>query len=265
MQGTLSRIFIVCLGVFVSCLFAQAAEAGARGETSLTVATFNIDAKSNPDIALQRKLLADRGVEVAGLQEVDCYTARNPIDMPSLFRQNPFKEAYFAKAIDFEGGQYGICLVSAHRLLEKKTGLLDSAGAEEQRVYERALIEKDGKKIAVYNTHLSWETEKIRNKQLNELKAIVDADPTPYKIIMGDLNVDQHHRELDMFKASYRLSNGKDGAWYDTFNGVDPAMKVMSVDNIITSKNIEIRGVKMVETTLSDHHMLLANLLLLEE
>lgn len=254
---------ILCLSLAFMGFTVQTGETAAKKGTTLTVATFNIDAKAHPDLKAQRALLVAHHVEIAGLQEVDRKTERNPLDMPSKFQVKPYKDVYFSKAIDFEGGEYGICLVSQYKFLEKSAAMLDSADAEEQRIYERVVVEKEGKKIAVYNTHLSWETEKIRNKQLNDLMAIVDKDPVKYKIIVGDLNVDQHHKELNMFKTDYRLSNGKDGAWYDTYNGEDPAMKVMSVDNIITSKNIEIQQVKMIETDLSDHNLLVSTLKLL--
>lgn len=265
MRKVLFCTLILCLSFIFVGFSESSAKAANKQETSLRVATFNIDAKAIPDIAAQHDLLTKHGVEIVGLQEVDRNTKRNPVDTPIKFQKRPYIDTYFAKAIDFEGGEYGICLVSKYKFLDKTIVLLDSTGAEEQRVYERAIVEKNGKKIAVYNTHLSWESEKIRNKQLKALKAALDKDTIPYKIVMGDLNVDQHHKELAMFKGEYKLSNGKDGAWYDTYTGEDPAMKVMSVDNIITSKNIDIREVKMVETTLADHNLFIADLILLEK
>lgn len=262
MRKILLSLLMLCLSLVFVGVAAPKGEA-ARKETTLTVATFNIDAKSKPNTDVQRELLAQYKVDIAGLQEIDRFTARNPLDMPSRFEKPPYKAVYFAKAIDFDGGAYGICLVSKLPFIEKSTRALDSTDAEEQRVYERVVIEKNGKKIAVYNTHLSWETEKIRNAQLVELKAALDRDPVKYKILLGDLNVDQSHKELNLFKADYHLANGKDGAWYDTFNGDDPAMKVMSVDNIITSKNIAIERVTMVEGTQSDHNLFVASLKLL--
>ena len=39
-------------------------------------------------------------------------------------------------------------------------------------------------------------------------------------------------------------------------------MKVLSIDNIIVSKNIEISDVKAIQSTLSDHYPLVATLIL---
>ena len=49
------------------------------------------------------------------------------------------------------------------------------------------------------------------------------------------------------------------GIFQDTFNGVDDTMEVNCVDNIITSKNIEIEVVQMVANKLSDHNMFFAD------
>ena len=63
-----------------------------------------------------------------------------------------------------------------------------------------------------------------------------------------------------MFKEDYNISNGKDGKWLDTFNGTDDTMNVNSVDNVIVSKNIKIKSVKMVDSKLSDHNPIVATL-----
>lgn len=49
--------------------------------TELTVATFNIDAKSSPNVKKQSKLMAKNGVEIVGVQEVDNNTIRNDYNM----------------------------------------------------------------------------------------------------------------------------------------------------------------------------------------
>ena len=84
--------------------------------------------------------------------------------------------------------------------------------------------------------------------------------PVEYKIIVGDFNADQYHEEFEeIFGADYNIANGMNGIFQDTFNGVDDTMEVNCVDNIITSKNIEIEVVQMVANKLSDHNMFFAD------
>lgn len=135
-------------------------------------------------------------------------------------------------------------------------------GPVEPRYYQRVVFEKNGKKIAFYNTHLSYEDMELRAQQMQTLKEALDNDSCEYKIIVGDFNADQSTKEFDLFKDEYSISNGKDGKWLDTFNGTDDTMKVNSVDNVIVSKNITINKVQMLDSKLSDHNPMVVELTL---
>ena len=123
-------------------------------------------------------------------------------------------------------------------------------------------LEKNGKKIAFYNTHLSYEDMELRTQQMQTLKEALDNDSCEYKIIVGDFNATQSTKEFDLFKDEYSISNGKDGKWLDTFNGTDDTMNVNSVDNVIVSKNITINKVQMLDSKLSDHNPMVVELTL---
>ena len=230
---------------------------------TLTVGTFNIDAKSQPDVAAQSKLMADNNVEILGIQEVDNNTIRNNYNMAESFASEPFTDYFYTNAIGFQGGEYGIATISRFELKETGSTELFSAefkgkeladelkeaylnnnpedqatvdaldavsekGPIEPRCFQRVLIEKEGRQIAFYNTHLSWE--------------------------------DQATEEFDIFTENYSISNGKDGEWLDTYTGEDDSMKVYSVDNVIVSKNITINSVQMIDNSLSDHNPMVVEL-----
>lgn len=266
-------------------------------ENTLVVGTFNIDAKSSPDVAAQSKLMSDNNVEILGIQEVDNHTIRNPLSMIDGFTIDPYTDSYYTNAIAFQGGEYGIGIVSQYELLETSDIKLFSDGFKgeelalelaeayknydpedqascdvldavsekgpiEPRCLQRVVFEKNGKKIAFYNTHLSWEDMSLRAQQMETIKEALDNEECEYIIVVGDFNADQNTKEFDIFKENYNLSNGKDGIWLDTYTGVDDTMNVNSVDNIIVSKNIEIKSVKMVANSLSDHNPLVAELVL---
>ena len=91
------------------------------------------------------------------------------------------------------------------------------------------------------------------------------ADPVPYKILVADFNADQSLYEYDIFKDNYNIANGKDGVWFDSFNGEDDSMKVMTVDNIITTKNINITHVETYHSDMADHDLMWADIELLDE
>ena len=234
---------------------------------SIRLATFNIAANKKPDVAKLNELLKNNQVNVVGLQEVDVNTTRNPYDMLEKFvEQGDYEYSHFQKAIDMKDGvgEYGIGLLSNLELSNSTGGSLNSEGIKEARAWQKSDIEFNGKVIAVYNAHLTHESVDARAKQLLELKQTIDQDPTEYKVAFGDFNVDQSHDEIYPFLEDYNIANGKDGKWYDTYNGVDASMKTNAIDNIITSRNMEISHITMVETTLSDHNMLYADAKLLD-
>ena len=234
---------------------------------SIRLATFNIAANKKPDVVKLNELLKNNQVNVVGLQEVDVNTTRNPYDMLEKFtEQGDYEYSYFQKAIDMKDGvgEYGIGLLSNLELSNSTGGSLNSEGIKEARAWQKSDIEFNGKVIAVYNAHLTHESTDARAKQLLELKQTMDQDPTEYKVAFGDFNVDQSHDEIYPFLEDYNIANGKDGKWYDTYNGVDASMKTNAIDNIITSRNMEISHITMVETTLSDHNMLYADAKLLD-
>ena len=234
------------------------------GQTTLKVGSFNIAANKNPDLAAQRGLCTDLGLEIVGLQDVDINTSRNNFDMLRQWAAENYPNVFFSKAIDFGGGEYGIGTASVHELSEGTTTQYEALIGE-QRVFQRTVMEKDGHTIAFYNTHMSYENTDIRKEQMEQLKEAIAADPAEYKIVTGDFNADQSHHEFNDFLDLLNMANGYDGEWLDTYNGVDETMKVNSIDNILTTRNIHIDDVNMTETTLSDHNLLSANLTLLDE
>lgn len=135
-------------------------------------------------------------------------------------------------------------------------------GAVAPKSYIHAVVKKDGVNIDVYVAHPSFESEALRQQQLKAILEDMDSSGGKYKILLADTNADQNTRELDMFRANYRLANGGEAGWINTFHEKDPMMKVFSIDNIIVSKNIEISDVKAIRSTLSDHYPLIATLTL---
>lgn len=233
---------------------------------NVRLATFNIAANKKPDITKLNELLKTNNVDIVGLQEVDINTSRNPYNMLEKFvEQGDYAYSSFQKAIETGGGDYGVALLSNLELINTNGGALSSEGIKEARAWQKGEIEVNGKVIAVYNTHLTYESVEARAKQLLELKATMDQDPAEYKVAFGDFNVDQNHNEIYPFLEDYNIANGKGGKWYDTFNGTDASMKTSAVDNIITSRNLEISNITMVETDLSDHNLFYADAKLLDQ
>ncbi|MDQ0360170.1 polysaccharide lyase family 8 super-sandwich domain-containing protein [Breznakia pachnodae] len=230
--------------------------------TTLNVGTYNIAAKNfgnnpnNPLFDSMSQQFKDYNLDVIGLQEVDMFNSRNNYDMMAQFQNETYPYVHFAKGREYAGGEFGTGIVSKSEFLEASSSPITNEGIDITKTCERTVIEKDGKKIAIYNIHFSWETIELRNKQMRQVLNRMNEDPIEYKILMGDFNADQNLYEYSMFLGDYKVINGYNGQWFDTFNANDdPSMKVMTIDNIIVSKNINFKNQGMVENNLSDHNM----------
>ena len=219
----------------------------------INIASFNIAANRHPNIAAISDLMEEKQITVAGVQEVDVFTSRNNYDMMQEFvNQGYFGYSHFQKAIDYGGGEYGVGIVSQNELSGQSGASLPSLPGIEGRAYARAEFEKDGKTIAIYSTHLSYENSEIRKKQIETIINVMDADPTPYKILTGDFNTGDSNSEFYPFLRNYNIANGKDDVWLNTIGDTAEGAR-HEIDNIITTRNIKINTVDTVDISLSDH------------
>ena len=232
---------------------------------TMRVATWNVDSKAHPDIKKMSEIIKENGVEIMGFQEIDVNNTRNDYDMVQDFVNEDYPYVHFAKGRGFANGGFGVGITSRYELKEVSSIPIESTGSKAPKVLERGVFEKDGREIAFYVTHTSWENTDLRRRQIAEIIERVKQDPTEYKIMVADWNADQSLYEYTMFEDAFNIANGKDGVWLDTFKGTDDSMKVMTVDNIITTKNIRITDVGTVHSDMADHDMLWADLEFLDE
>ena len=280
----------------------------ADSANGLVVATFNT---GGGDPVEQRELLAENGVDIFGLQEINYNNIRfinegveltNPL--PD-YTQDPYVDSYFGEAVKFAGGGYGTATVANTKFLDTESTkfYMGNPSAEASKIYEdtfnaydprdektveafqalkegingeylfeprlftRVLIEKDGKEIAFYNAHTTWEDVNangdsidIRAGQLKQLHEAMKSDTAEYVVAVGDFNINATS-EMWIFQDDFTLGNGNNGVWMDTFVVEYDSMNVYSIDNIIVSNNIEIRDIRVVEEpVLSDHLPLIAEL-----
>ncbi len=233
--------------------------------TTMRVATWNIDSKAHPDIKEMSNIIHERGIEIMGFQEIDILNTRNNYDMAQDFVNENYPYVHFAKGRDFADGYFGVGTTSSLEFQEISSVPIESTGSKATKTLERVVVEKEGKQIAFYVTHTSWENNDLRRRQFTEIIERLAADPVPYKILVADFNADQSLYEYDIFKDNYNIANGKDGVWFDSFNGTDDSMKVMTVDNIITTKNINITHVETYHSDMADHDLMFADIELLNE
>lgn len=221
----------------------------------LTVGTWNIK-RGNDNIVLQGWLIAAQRPDILGVQEVYVNTKERRDNLLSV-RTRSASYTSFAETIAYPtGGQYGIGQISRFKPVSQDSTALYSAD-KEARCLQRVVYEIDGKRVSVYNTHLSFESASIRKKQFAEILGIMDADENTYIILTGDFNADE--KEFSGFLKDYKIVNTAATKFYDY---AYKSIAMSQIDNIVVSKNITVLNARAIPTSLSDHYPLFAFLAL---
>lgn len=99
---------------------AQTPDAKAETQRSLKVLTYNIHGARPPaqkdviDLAAIARVIRASDADLVALQEVDVRTERSgkEIDQAQDLGRLTERKVFFAKGIDFQGGEYGIAILS---------------------------------------------------------------------------------------------------------------------------------------------------------
>lgn len=223
----------------------------APGEAlSLHVATYNIQhgAMVNYDYSLIGKKIAELGIDVIGLQEVDQKTERIGYQdaLQKIAEAAGCPYYAFAKALDFQGGEYGVAVLSRYEIISFETVLLYSQGTE-QRVLGHAVLRIGTEFIDFFVTHLTFgRNTNIRQKQLEEIAQ--ELAKTQEYVITGDFNTSDY-QEFEIFPDATPLNSFEQ--YFETFYPYH-----LGPDNIILSSGWSGHSVTMEPFAYSDHYML---------
>lgn len=130
------------------------------------------------------------GADIIALQEIDRLTVRsgNVDQIKVLSELSGYPYYVFGKAIDFDGGEYGISILSKHPIVTNYQ--IDLPSGDEQRIALIAQVDAPGFPLPItfINTHLDWhEDPKERMSQIYALDEHI-LDLQGIKILAGDLN-----------------------------------------------------------------------------
>lgn len=191
---------LLCLSLLL-----VAACAGRRtGEASraVRVLVYNIhagkDAGGVDNLARVAALVRSVDADLVLLQEVDRRTERSGrVDQPAELARLTGYSAAFGKTLDYQGGEYGIAVLSRWPILRDTLVhlLVDppqprAGGSYEPRGALRVTVAAPGGAIAVVNTHLDAAHDEVRRQEIRTVVAIADslrAAGTP-TFIGGDFN-----------------------------------------------------------------------------
>lgn len=247
--------FVLALPLLALCSGQLAAQAPMR---TLRVVTYNMHHGLGTDQQLSLDRVAEvlRGAQpdLVALQEVDVRTRRSFRDdqANSLGRKLGMYVA-FGKAIAFDDGEYGNCILSKAPIEEFQTHPLATIEGHEARsvVVARIRLNGEGPEIQFLSTHLDHKTEGVRMDQAHSLGKVVAKLPRQPMILAGDMNATPDSKTLRRLK----------GTWTDTGpekQGFSfPAEKPSSrIDYILfrTAPGWKVREQRVIEAALASDH-----------
>lgn len=251
---------IICL-MTVSGTLLPVCAVSASAPVSLRVGSFNINAVRQEYTPPMGLLLAREKVELAGIQEVKTYSGND--DNMKSFMGNYFTQSYFTKTSNYASGPSGYAVVGTLSF-QDASYLPYVYNGRNAQIFQRVVVVKGGKEIAFYNTHLTWMNADARKEQIRQLTEAVRNDPVEYKVVVGDLNL-ATAEELNPLMEVTNPANGQNGQFQDTYNVETEGMTFYAIDHILVSRNIRINDFHVVETSLSDHNAIVADLTLMND
>lgn len=251
----------------------------------LKIATYNIgknDASGNvTDFTALNQAVKNINADIITVVEIDNKTARSQkIDQLKEIADANHLHYAFGKALDFDGGEYGLGILSRYPIQHTQVINLPS-GKAEQRATLLAQIAVPGfdSPVVVMAAHLDWQKDPtVRLMQARHLLDVSIGDaPSDFKdiassikILAGDFNSTRDEQPLREIRYFFNAVE-KQGTDYRTWPAVNPAI---DLDHIFTFrgqkwkvKNLEIPhdSARFTWSAASDHLPVIADLELLEQ
>lgn len=236
---------------------AAAVQQAAARTPRIRVATLNIMAGKRGLDALAQ-VIAALDVDVIGLQEVDVGTRRSSgRDLLTELAQRLKLHAAFGRAMAFDGGAYGVGLLSRTPLQRVRTVPLPAAAGAEPRALLLAQVEVDGGRWQIGVTHLASlldgpQASELRRQQARRVAEELGGRPAT--ILLGDLNAPFDETTLSPISIVGVFAGLDAGPTYPA------AAPVLRLDHIVYSPDLFQIEAAVVDTRVSDHHALVARI-----
>jgi endonuclease/exonuclease/phosphatase family metal-dependent hydrolase len=127
--------------------------------------------------------------DLVALQEVDVKTRRaGGVDQAAELARLTGLHPFFAKAMDYDGGEYGLLILSRQPLSQTAVHPLPNDSGREPRVLAEVHLRLGDISIAFLCTHLDHQSDLLRLKQVKQITDLAATLPEPLTLLAGDLN-----------------------------------------------------------------------------
>jgi endonuclease/exonuclease/phosphatase family metal-dependent hydrolase len=263
---------LACTLVVVAC---------ARGRTAppsvvnpVNVLVYNIhagkDAPGVDNLVRLAELIRATNVDLVLLQEVDNGTKRSGnVNQPAVLAERTGLHAAFGSALDYDGGKYGVAILSRWPILKDTLIHLPvdppqerAGGSHEPRGALRVVVESPYGRLTVINTHLDPSgVDRWRRQEADSIVSLVaQARRTEQLVIAGgDFNSTPESAVQVAVRGgglrdSWTECNGGQGFTYPD------DIPVKRIDYLFLTGNIRCTSASVINTRVSDHRPLVVQL-----
>lgn len=257
----LKIVVLVCLVVLFGCSIKKNTEA-ITSKTEMRILCYNIHHANPPskpgliDLDAIARVITDSKADLVALQEVENGAKRSGVvNQAKVLAEKTGLNYHFFKAIDYDGGDYGIAILSRYQFKDVKLVPLPQKITAEKRVLGYVTIEIGKQQFILANTHLdATKTHENRNVQMEQILKEFEHSRLPV-ILCGDLNSVAGSEAINLldkqFKRTCTENCGKTVPQINPRNTID----------YVATKNVKwplLEHKVIEETYASDHRPVLA-------
>jgi endonuclease/exonuclease/phosphatase family metal-dependent hydrolase len=207
------------IAFFLSFLIFLLLPATGFSQTTLKLMTFNIyhggaTMSGNYDMDLIANVIKNEKPDLVALQEVDFHTNRaKGYDVTSELGIRCGMAPLFGKTMDYNGGEYGIAVLSRYPILESRRVELPHKQDEEPRIALMIKVAVSSDTIWFISTHFGYKYEDVQMQQAEKINQMVSSLHYPVAL-GGDLNAEPASRPIKYMEET----------WLRTYDPQDPGL-----------------------------------------
>lgn len=168
---------------------------GAEQSAPLRLLTYNIHHAEGLDRKVDYERIAEiirkTNPHIVALQEVDRDTHRTEnVDQAQKLAELLNYQFVFGKALNFQGGAYGLAIMSQGEIISKRTFALPYRVGQEPRIVLEAKVKlgQSWPVIHFYNAHLCHLSNETRMEQVQRIIQIIPQASDSITLLAGDFN-----------------------------------------------------------------------------
>jgi endonuclease/exonuclease/phosphatase family metal-dependent hydrolase len=242
---------------FLQNIQAQSKSADKNPTTVLRILCYNIHHANPPskpeliDLDAIARVINNAKPDVVALQEVETGVNRSGgVDEAKILAEKTGLNYHFFKAIDYDGGDYGIAILSRCKIKSAKLVPLPQEITAEKRVLGYATIKVGKQKFILANTHL--DATKTHENRIVQMKAILKEfeDATLPVILCGDLNSVAGTEVINLLDKQFKRT------CVENCPGTIPVINPKRTIDFIATKNVKwpLLEYKVIEEAYASDH-----------